>query len=157
QSSLPSGATWNAFVSKLAADGQSLLYSTFLGGEADDEGTGIAVDSAGTAYIAGYASSSGFPTTNSNAYQTTLHSVNGNAFVSRIDTTQSGAASLVYSTFLGGASSSSFANLNTGGFGGDAAYDIAIDSNHNAYIVGETSSTDFPVTSGAFQSQGNAN
>ena len=101
QNSLVSGATRNAFVAKLACDGASLLYSTYLGGGADDEGTGIAVDAAGTAYVSGYASSAGFPITSSNAYQTTLRSVNGNAFLARIDTTKSGANSLVYSTFLG--------------------------------------------------------
>src|SRR5439155_22814834 len=95
QNSLASGATRNAFVAKLAADGASLLYSTYLGGGADDEGTGIAVDAAGTAYVSGYASSAGFPITSSNAYQTTLRSVNGNAFLARIDTTQSGTNSLI--------------------------------------------------------------
>lgn len=157
QVSLGPGATWNAFLAKLTADGQSLLYSTYLGGAGDDEAMGVAVDANENAFVAGYASSSGFPVTTGNAFQPLLNSVNGNAFVTRIDTTQAGASSLVYSTFLGGSSPYSFSQLNSGSFGGDAALGIAIDTNENAYVVGEASSTDFPITSAnAYQTTGNA-
>lgn len=158
QSTYGSGATFNAFLAKLSADGQSLLYSTYLGGNADDEGAAVAVDTNQNAYIAGYASSPSFPVTASNAFQTTLNSPNGNAFVARIDTTQAGSNSLIYSTFLGGSSPYSFNQLPSGSFGGDGALGIAIDSNQNAYVVGEASSIDFPLTAGsAFQTTGSAN
>ena len=157
QASLGPGATWNAFLAKLTADGQSLLYSTYLGGAGDDEAMGVAVDANENAFVTGYASSLGFPVTTGNAFQPLLNSVNGNAFVTRIDTTQGGSSSLVYSTFLGGSSPYSFNDLNSGDFGGDAALGIAVDSNQNAYVVGEASSTDFPITSGkAYQTTGNA-
>jgi hypothetical protein len=157
QSSYGTGANFNAFLAKLSADGQSLMYSTFLGGTVDDEGTGIAIDANQNAYLTGYASSSNFPTTAANAFQSTLNSANGNAFVARIDTTRSGASSLMYSTFLGGTSPYSFSQLSSGSFGGDGALSIAVDANQNVFVVGEASSTDFPITSGtAFQTTGNA-
>ena len=77
------------------------------------------------------------------AFQTTLNSPNGNAFLTRIGTTQSGTNSLVYSTFLGGSSPYSVNQLNSGSFGGDGASNLAIDGNQNAYLVGEASSTIF--------------
>lgn len=90
------------------------------------------------------------------AFQTTLNSPNGNAFLTRIGTTQSGTNSLVYSTFLGGSSPYSVNQLNSGSFGGDGALNLAIDGNQNAYLVGEASSTDFPLSATAYQTTGNA-
>ncbi len=157
QSLYGTGATFNAFLAKLSADGQSLVYSTFLGGTGDDEGTGIAIDSNQNAYLTGYASSSDFPITAANAFQAALNSTNGNAFVARIDTTKAGNSSLIYSTFLGGSSPFSFSQLSSGSFGGDGALSIAVDANQNAFVVGEASSTDFPITAAtAFQAAGNA-
>ena len=137
ETSLGSGASENVFLAKLSADGQSLLYSTYLGGSGSDWGLGVAVDASENAYVTGVISSSNFPITSS-AFQSTLHSTIDNAFLARIDTTQSGSSSLVYSTFLGGSTEEE----------GDG---IAIDANHNAYIVGVTFSTDFPTTSQAYQ------
>jgi hypothetical protein len=152
------GATLNAFVAKISADGRSLLYSTYLGGNSDDEGTSIAVDANQNAYVAGYTSSSTFPVTAARAFQSTLNSPNGNGFIARIDTTQTGNNSLIYSTFLGGSSPYSMAQLPSGSFGGDGVLGIAIDSNQNAYVVGDASSIDFPLTaSKAFQTTGSAN
>jgi hypothetical protein len=152
------GATLNAFVAKISADGRSLLYSTYLGGNSDDEGTSIAVDANQNAYVAGYTSSSTFPVTAAKAFQSTLNSPNGNGFIARIDTTQTGNNSLIYSTFLGGSSPYSMAQLPSGSFGGDGVLGIAIDSSQNAYVVGDASSADFPLTaSKAFQTAGSAN
>jgi hypothetical protein len=109
-----------------------LIYSTYLGGSSDDYGTGIAVDSAGNAYVTGYTISTDFPTMNP------LQPTNGggaDAFVSKISPTGS---ALIYSTYLGG----SIDDLGAG---------IAVDSVGSAYVTGHTFSTDFPTTPGAFQ------
>ena len=153
----------NAFVVRLDATktgSASLVYSTYLGGGGNsssssgswsgsgDTGLGIAVDSSGHAYVTGVttsdASVKSFPTTSS-AFQSTLASTNGNAFFTEIDTTQSGSASLLYSTYLGG---------NSPGWAGDYGAGVAIDGSGNAYIVGETTSTSpapFPTTTRAYQ------
>ena len=125
---------YDAFVTKINPAGSALVYSTYLGGNSEDRGFGIAVDSAGNAYIAGYTASTNFPTT-PGAFQTAIGG-NTNAFVTEINPAGS---ALVYSTFLGG-------NTN------DGAYGIAVDSAGNAYIAGYTASTNFPTTPGAFQS-----
>lgn len=133
---------WDAFVTKLnpapatcTADAtsnckESLLYSTYLGGSnGEDSGRGIAVDAAGNAYVAGVAYASNFPT--KNAFQATKGG-SDDAFVAKLNTRLTGAASLVYSSFLGGSSS-------------DVGRAIAIDSTGNAYVTGYTySSTNFP-------------
>src|SRR5262249_52103590 len=84
----PSGSN-NAFMSKLRADGSGLLYSTYLAGSSGEQGTGIAVDSNGSAYVTGVTTSTNFPTT-AGAFQTTLHTTNGNAnaFVTKVATVQ---------------------------------------------------------------------
>jgi hypothetical protein len=149
QSTLSSGAT-NVFLSKFSADGSSLSYSTYLGGSLDDEAMSVAVDFNQNAYLTGYATSSGsnpFPTT-STAFQPSLNGQIGNAFLTRINTTQSGTASLIYSTYLGGANAQPF---------GDVGYGVALDSASKAYVTGETTSTDFPVTTTLPQSTVNSN
>ncbi len=151
QSTCPSAAgglgCGAAFVTKLnpaASGAASLVYSTYLGGsDANDLGRGIAVDSSGNAYATGQASSTDFPT--KNAYQGTLGSSNSNAFVAKLNPAASGAASLTYSTYLGGTGNG------TGVFSGDFGDSIAVDSSGNAYVTGTAVSTDFPTLS-AFQS-----
>jgi hypothetical protein len=132
------GTPRNGFLTKLDPTGATLLYSTYLGGSGIDSCAGIAVDVNQNAYLTGLASSTNFPVTPATAIQTAGLST-GLAFVTRIDTTKSGTGSLIYSTLLGGTNSNE----------GTA---IAVDSNFNAYITGQTSSTDFPVTTSAFQS-----
>ncbi|MDR3554780.1 MAG: SBBP repeat-containing protein [Syntrophobacteraceae bacterium] len=127
---------WNVFVTKIAAGGASLVYSTYLGGSGGDSANSIAIDTSGNAYVAGYTSSTDFPVT-SGAFQTSLKCSYENAFVTKI---AAGGASLVYSTYLGGS-------------GGDSANSIAVDASGNAYVAGFTFSTDFPVTSGVFQTK----
>jgi len=127
----------NAFVTKLNATGSALIYSTYLGGSGTDGGNGIALDSAGNAYVAGFTSSANFPLTPGAFQGKNSSSANGsgNAFVSKLN---AAGTALLYSTYLGG---SSF----------DQANAVALDGSGNAYVAGITTSTDFPLTGGAFQ------
>ena len=124
----------DAFVTKINPSGSGLVYSTYLGGSAQDNANAIAVDSAGNVYITGLTQSTDFPTT-PGAYQTTNKGGYGDAFVTKID---SSGAALGYSTYLGGSSQ-------------DEALGIAVDSSRNAYITGYAQSTDFPTTPGVYQ------
>jgi hypothetical protein len=134
--------------------GGSLIYSTYIGGtdgtqSVGDIGQSVAVDANGIAYVAGYTDSTPSTTVTSlsnfpvvNGFQTVLNSALGNAFLAKIDTTKSGAASLLYSTYLGGTAANALTFL---GFG-DVAYGVAIDAaSGNAYLAGVTPSTDFPT------------
>jgi hypothetical protein len=121
----------NAFVTKFNAAGSALIYSTYLGGSTIDVGRGIAVDSSGSAYVAGSTSSIDFPVVN--AAQATKAGGAGpdTGFVASLNAAGS---ALVYSSYLGG-------NL------GDRAQAIAVDSAHNAFVTGYTFSLDFPTVS----------
>ncbi len=127
------GGVYNAFASKLSADGSALVYSTYLGGKGDDEAYGLAMDSAGDAYVAGLTSSTNFPL--KNALQGAFTGVY-DAFVTELDPN----GALLYSTYLGGS-------------GDDDAYGIAIDGAGDAYVTGVTTSTNFPVSATAYQRQ----
>ncbi len=133
------GGSDDAFVTKMSADGTTLLYSTYLGGSGADWGNGIAVDSAGNAYITGVTFSTNFPTHNP------LQATSGgsdDAFVAELNAAGS---ALTYSTYLGGS-------------GTDWGSDIAVDSAGNAYITGGTSSSNFPTHNPLHGSKaGNAN
>jgi hypothetical protein len=134
--------TNDIFVARIAPLGTALEYSTFVGGTNTDQGQGIAVDGSGVAYVTGFTFSTNFPTT-ANAIQPQLSgSTNAaksykgrkapaDAFVLRIDTTQSGSNSLTYSTLLGGTNN-------------DYGLRIAVDADANVYVTGNASSTNFP-------------
>jgi hypothetical protein len=115
-----------AFIAKLNASGTALIYSTYLGGSASNEALGVAVDSAGNAYVTGDTRSTDFPVLN--AFQPHFGGGTQNAFVAKLDPS----GNLVYSTYLGG---STF----------DEGLAIAVDSSGNAYVTGDTQSTDFPT------------
>lgn len=123
----------NVFVSKLNATGTALVYSTFLGGNGSDQANGIAVDASFNAYVAGSSSSTDFPIT-TGAFQTTLKGTS-NAIVSKLN---SKGSALTYSTYLGGS-------------GADTVWSIRVDGSNNVYVAGQTSSTNFPTTTSAFQ------
>ncbi len=127
------GGERDAFVLKLSADGRTLIYSTFLGGDGDDEGYGIVVDKTGNAYVAGYTSSRTFPVVN--PFQTSYGGGRLDAFVTKLN--PSGTA-WVYSTYLGGDSE-------------DYATGLAVNSKGEVFITGGTGSTNFPVTADAWQ------
>ena len=133
----------DAFVAKLSAAGSALLYSTYLGGSGVDQGSAVAVTSAGVAYVTGFTQSSDFPT--ANPVQAILGisagplcgtSACSDAFVTQLNAAGN---ALVYSTYLGGS-------------GPDFGQAIALDSTGDPYITGSTSSTNFPAIAGAFQS-----
>jgi hypothetical protein len=128
----PFGGGSDVFVTKINPSGTALVYSTYLGGSAQDGGSGVALDSEGNAYVTGFTQSLDFPVT-PGAFQMTLNG-SESAFVTEINATGS---ALVYSTYLGG-TSPAYAN------------GIAVDSSGSTYVVGDGGSG-FPVTTGAFQ------
>lgn len=130
------GGLSDVFVSVLNPSGSALVYSTYLGGSGTDRLIeGMAVDASGDLYATGWTQSTDFPVT-AGAFQTTLPGTQA-GFVTEINPT---GTALVYSTYLGGS-------------GSGVVSAIALDSSGDAYITGWTSSPDFPVTSGAFQSK----
>jgi len=140
-------ALTNVFVSKIGAGGETLLYSTYLGGSnaftLGDEGKAIAVDPECYAYVTGQTPSSNFPTTPGSLEPKSLAALySWSAFVTKLNTT---ASALEYSTFLGGA------NLPSGV--GDFGLGIQVDAAGQAYVTGMAQSTTFPVTSTAYQSK----
>ncbi|MBF6613476.1 MAG: SBBP repeat-containing protein, partial [Chloroflexi bacterium] len=137
-----SGGNLDAFISKLSADGQTLLYSSYLGGSGTDVGWGIAADDNGNAYISGSSNSTNFPLRN--AFQGTFGGGANDAFITRINTTATGNASLIYSTYLGGSQSDY-----SGGSGVSAlGHGIAADNSGHAYVTGSSNSDNFPILNG---------
>ncbi|MBW4679414.1 MAG: SBBP repeat-containing protein [Microcoleus vaginatus WJT46-NPBG5] len=123
-------ASNNAFVTKLDASGKTVLYSTYLGGNGDDYGGDIAIDSVGNAYIIGNTSSTDFPTVN--PLQPAIadsSELKADTFVAKLNATGN---ALLYSTYLGRSSE-------------DTAQSIALDGAGNIYVMGSTTSSDFPT------------
>lgn len=126
----------DVFVTKLNSSGSSLVYSTYLGGSAAEEAADIKVDATGAAYVVGFTASSNFPLANP------LQTSNNNSVDAFVTKFNADGATLGYSTFLGGSA----------GFGGgpgtgspDYATAVVLDNSGNAYIFGETYSTNFPL------------
>lgn len=151
------GSTPSVFVTKLSPAGNSLVYSTFLGGFGGSYGTAIAVDSAGRAYVAGnennpcnasYAFQACFPTTAGATIPTsTANNVTNFCFAAVFDPA---GANLLYSTLFG--------DLNgvktTTSAGETMATGITVDSNGYFYLIGNTKAGKLPGTSGAYQPVG---
>jgi hypothetical protein len=114
-----------------------LVYSTYIGGNGDEEGRGIAVDGSGYAYVTGPTFSPDYDVT-PGAFQTTkstTDSFENDVFVTKLNAT---GTALVYSTYIGGR-------------GGEDGFGIAVDGSGNAYVTGYTYSPNYPVTPAAFQ------
>ena len=126
----------DAFVSKLNITGTALVYSTFLGGDSIDYGTGIAVDSTGNAYVSGVTRSANFPSAPGGS-----SAAPGGAFVSKLNA--SGSA-LIFSTTLGAGQTT------------EGASAIAVDGSGSVFVTG-TAGPSFPITAGVFQAQTGAN
>lgn len=114
----------DVFITKINADGNALVYSTYLGGADDDDSGSIAVDSKGAAYVTGYTKSTNFPT---NKAVQKKRAGETDAFITKIDPKGN---SLLYSTYLGGSDI-------------DYGFGIAVDKNGAAFVTGQTYSTDF--------------
>jgi uncharacterized repeat protein (TIGR01451 family) len=127
------GGNGDAFVTKISPSGESLIYSTYLGGNGRDTGASIAVDSSGDAYIGGYIwfanLSAGLPTfpTTSNALHRSNSGGLSDGFITKLDPN----GGLLYSTFFGGS-------------GEDIIYGIAVDQFRTVYVAGYTNSSDLP-------------
>jgi hypothetical protein len=121
----------DVFVTKLNSTGSALIYSTYIGGQGNEEANGIVVDNSGSAYLVGYTNSFDFPT--ENPFQANFNGggdrFSGDALVAKLS---SDGSSLIYSTYLGSA-------------GGERGFGIAIDASGSAYVTGRTDSVDLPV------------
>jgi uncharacterized repeat protein (TIGR01451 family) len=125
----PAGTCSNAFLTKISPSGDSIVFSTYLGGSGTESARGLVVDAKGSAYLAGVTSSSDFPVTAGAAQAKCGGACQQSAFVAKFS--QSG-DKLVYATYVGGSAS-------------DDAADLAVDSTGNAYLAGHTTSPDFPL------------
>ena len=125
------GGFGDVFVSKVDRELTRLLASTYLGGTTDDSAHSMTLDSRGNIYVTGQTESSDFPTT-PGAYDTSFH--NGDVFVSKFSRNLT---SLLASTYLGGADD-------------DVGNSLAIGSDGKIYVAGYTGSSDFPTTSGSY-------
>jgi uncharacterized protein (TIGR03437 family) len=131
------GGTGDMFVTKLDGSGASLVYSTYLGGSAEDAAYAITVDGGGNAYVGGMSASTDFPV--SDAFQKTNQG-SSNGVVAALNT--SGSA-LLFASYLGGSGSGTY---------GDTVNALATNCAAGLVAVGTTTSTNFPVTQGSFMS-----
>jgi hypothetical protein len=123
----------DAFVAGFSPAGGALLFCTYLGGSGDDRAFGVAVDASNNTYVTGQTSSTNFPVVG--GVQNKLKGAR-DAFVAKLNPAGN---ALVYSTYLGGT-------------GVDLGNAIVVDpSNNSAVIIGDTNSTNMPVTAGTFQ------
>ncbi|MBL8384781.1 MAG: SBBP repeat-containing protein, partial [Burkholderiales bacterium] len=126
----------DAFFFKLNAGGNALTYATYYGGTGGgDIAYAVAVDAAGMAYVAG-STDAATGIASAGAYDTTLGG-SSDAFLVKFDPTQSGAASRVFGTYLGGT-------------GGENGFAVAVDAAGKAHVTGYTGSSDLPTTNNAY-------
>jgi len=135
------GGPYDAFVTQLSPDGQSLVFSTYVGGSGDDESWGVSLDSSQNVYLSGHTDSLNFPTT-SNAYHTAFFGTGYDCFLSKLNSTGS---ALLYSTYIAPIDPGP-QNEHNGDF-------MTASATGKAFVVGPTSYASFPVTAGAFQTK----
>jgi hypothetical protein len=134
----------DAFLAKINASGNAILYSTYIGSKEDDYANAVAIDASGNAYVAGQTNTQGGSslTVTAGAFQTSPTDKTV-GFVRVFNTNLSGAPSLIYASFLGG-------NSSVGADKGDAATGIAADALGQIYVVGTTDSANFPTTADGY-------
>jgi hypothetical protein len=153
-----SGGPSNAFVTKISADGSSLMYSTYFGGNGFDVPTSIAVDGSSDILLAGNTTSTNFPV--ANAYQPTAAANQGGlfgtyGFLSKFNPAGS---ELIYSTYFAGNTNVSYPCGTSSCWSApfSAVAGMAIDSGGNAYVAGSTNTYNFPTTSGVYETSTSA-
>ncbi|MFB3779183.1 MAG: SBBP repeat-containing protein [Bryobacteraceae bacterium] len=125
----------DSFLAKLNVGGNSLVFSTYLGGNCEEETYALALDPDGNAYLTGYVETKNFPVT-AGALQPAHGGGDDDAFIAKINST---GTRLLYATYLGGS-------------GDEYGYDISLDDVGNIYVLGSTTSANFPLTPAAYQS-----
>ncbi len=138
----------DAYITKFNSTGSSLLYSTFLGGSHSEDGRSVVVDDSGDIYATGATSSADFPTT-SGAYDTSHNGIIGDSdvYVIKLSPDGSGTSDLLYSTYIGGSNGGPWS-------ANDRGEDIVL-FNGDIFVTGYTVSTDFPTTSGTYDTSHN--
>ncbi|MFH1101167.1 MAG: SBBP repeat-containing protein [Methanobacteriota archaeon] len=127
---------FDVFLAKLSPSGDSLLYSTYIGGENLERSTGVDNDDLGNAYLVGWTYSNDFPL--KNPFDNSS-SERKESYIAKINTFSNGENSLIYSTYLGGNKD-------------DVINAIAVDADGHVYVTGETNSNDFPINNSLFDS-----
>ena len=127
------GGCCDDFVTKINAAGTAILFSTYLGGNGDDFGFGIAVDASGDAYVTGQTNSANFPGTAGSLIQSAFAGGCCDGYVTKVN---AAGTAILFSTYLGGS-------------GLDGGTGIAVDGLGNAYVTGVTDSANFPGTAGS--------
>jgi uncharacterized repeat protein (TIGR01451 family) len=128
------GGLFDGFVAKITTGGVK-VYASYLGGSADDRAIGVAVNTAGEAYVTGFTSSTNFPTVSS------LQVANGGGFDAFLTKLNASGSVFLYSTYFGGSGNESNTSTVT------STNPITVDSSNNAYVTGYTASTNFPTAS----------
>ncbi len=156
QSTYPGG--FNAFITKVSADGSSLLYSTYFGGNGSDIPASIVLDSSSDILIAGNTTSNNLPV--ANAYQSAISANQGGqfgnyGFLSKFNPDGS---QLIYSTYFAGSSNVAYNCSGTPcwSFPFSAVTGLTVDGAGNAYVGGNTNTYNFPTTTGVYQTSSNA-
>jgi hypothetical protein len=133
------GGFSDMFISQFNATGSALIFSTYLGGNGDDQSWDVVLDNSGNIYVSGYSASTNFPVT-ANAYQTGFVGSGHDGVLSKLNSTGS---ALLYSTYIG--------SIAIGPNGDHMGPHVAVDSLSNAYVACTTEDPNYPVTSNAVQ------